>query len=112
MNELLAKNLKFLRKKSNLQVEDVALFLDLPAYLYVPMESNASKVSIEALEQLADLYNFEEYDLLTEDLSASGFVTNLVRYDSIHPSTLDLKEITHFHKIVKNYVKMSRIMTK
>lgn len=80
-------------------------------------------MNINALETLSDLYNVEKYDLLTADFENCDKL-QLIRFKKenresdaamMHRGGLeipasDLKEIAHFHSIVKNYEKMDRLL--
>ena len=79
-------------------------------------------MNINALETLSDLYNVKEYDLLTADFENCDKLLQLIHFKKedresdtamMHRGGLEipaseLKEITHFHKIVKNYGKIDR----
>ena len=80
-------------------------------------------MNINALETLSDLYNVEENDLLTTDFEKCNKL-QLIHFKKenresdaamMHRGGLeipasDLKEIAHFHHIVKNYKKMDKLL--
>lgn len=115
---MLKKNIEYLRKVSNLTDDDLAQFLGMSVADYLSL--TVDNVQLDTIEALSDLYGVEPYDLLTIDLSKafsedssvgeSGFVTKPVAYD-FRPTTNDLKEIAHFHCLVRNYVKMSKLLS-
>ena len=91
---------------------------------YIDCESGSAdeRIDINALETLSDLYNVKECDLLTADFEKCD-KRQFIRFKKenresdaamMHRGGLeipasDLKEIAHFHRIVKNYEKMDML---
>ena len=118
---MLTKNLKFLREESGLSTKTIAELIGVTEDTYIDYESGSAdeRMSINALETLSDLYNVEEYDLLTanfEKCDKRQFIrfkkenresdTAMMHRGGLEIPARDLKEIAHFHRIVKNYRKM------
>ena len=122
---MLTKNLKFLREESGLSTKTIAELIDVTEDTYIDYESGSAdeRININAIETLSDLYNVKEYDLLTADFEKCDKL-QLIRFKKenresdaamMHRGGLeipasDLKEITHFHRIVKNYEKMDKLL--
>ena len=122
---MLTKNLKFLREESGLSTKTIAELIGVTEDTYIDYESGSAdeRININAIETLSDLYNVEEYDLLTADFEKCDKL-QLIRFKKenresnaammhrggLEMPTSDLKEIAHFHKIVKNYEKMDKLL--
>ena len=122
---MLTKNLKYLREESGLSTKTIAELIGVTEDTYIDYESGSAdeRMNINALETLSDLYNVEEYDLLTADFEKCDKL-QLIRFKKenresdaamAHRGGLeiparDLKEIAHFHRIAKNYGKMDKLL--
>lgn len=125
MLNMLTKNLKYLREESGLSTKTIAELIGVTEETYIGYESGSvdERMNINALETLYDLYNVEECDLLTADFEKCDKL-RLIRFKKenresdaamMHRGGLEipasnLKEIAHFHRIVKNYEKMDRLL--
>ena len=69
MRNRICKRIKSLRKKNGLSQEDLAASLHMSQNAYSLLESGKTKIDIERLYQIADLYNISLYDII-EELSA------------------------------------------
>ena len=123
---MLTKNLKFLREESGLSTKTIAELIGVTEDTYIDYESGSAdeRMNINALETLSDLYNVKEYDLLTADFENCDKLLQLIHFKKenresdaamMHRGGLeipasDLKEIAHFHHIVKNYGKMDKLL--
>ena len=121
---MLTKNLKYLREESGLSTKTIAELIGVTEDTYIDYESGSADehMNINALETLSDLYNVEEYDLLTADFEKCDKL-QLIHFKKenresdaamMHRGGLeipasDLKEIAHFHRIVKNYETMDML---
>ena len=122
---MLTKNLKYLREESGLSTKTIAELIGVTEDSYINYESGSAdeRMSINALETLSDLYNIEECALLTTDFEKCDKL-QLIRFKKenresdaamMHRGGLeipasDLNEIAHFHRIVKNYGKMDKLL--
>ena len=122
---MLTKNLKYLREESGLSTKTIAELIGVTEDSYINYESGSAdeRMSINALETLSDLYNIEECALLTTDFEKCDKL-QLIRFKKenresdaammhrggLEIPTSDLKEIAHFHRIVKNYGKMDKLL--
>ena len=122
---MLTNNLKYLREESGLSTKTIAELIGVTEDAYIDYESGSAgeRMSINALETLSDLYNIEECALLTTDFEKCDKL-QLIRFKKenresdaamMHRGGLeipasDLKEIAHFHRIVKNYGKKDKLL--
>ena len=122
---MLTKNLKYLREESGLSTKTIAELIGVTEDAYIDYESGSAdeRININAIETLSDLYNVKECDLLTTDFEKCDKL-QFIRFKKenresdaamMHRGGLeipasDLKEIAHFHRIVKNYEKMDRLL--
>ena len=125
MLNMLTKNLKYLREESGLSTKTIAELIGVTEEAYIDYESGSAdeRMSINALETLSDLYNIEECALLTADFEKRDKL-QLIRFKKENRESdaamrqrggreipaSDLKEIAHFHRIVKNYEKMDKLL--
>jgi len=108
---IVSKNIKSYRKKLHLNQEEVAQFLSIPREMISYYENGTRKIPIEKLEKLADLFGVEMIVLLEKDPDmAAADLALAFRSDGLDPD--DLKEISEFQKIVKNYLLMKQILNK
>ena len=101
----ISKNLEALRKRLNLSQTTVADYLGVSHTIISNYETSKYPPTHEHLTKLAALYDVEIADLFEED--ATRKVVNLAfafRADSIEAE--DLRSITRFKLIVKNYLKL------
>lgn len=101
----ISKNLEALRKRLNLNQTTVADYLGVTHTVVSNYETGKYNPTHEHLTKLAALFDVEIADLLEHD--AAQKVVNLAfafRADSIDIE--DLKSITKFKQIVKNYLKL------
>lgn len=93
--------LKKLRQEARYTEQQVADYLTvtLPEYLSYE-ERDVNSLSWEYLEKLAALYHVEEYDILTETAVSHVLCRTPAQETELIP----------FFTLVKNYLKMSRIL--
>ena len=89
-----------LRKESGFTAAQVAEYLGITEQEYLQMESDVTVIPLTYLERLADLYHVAEYDVLT------GTATS----QTVTKSPAEEKNLIPFFKIVKSYMKMTRLL--
>ena len=115
-----------MREESGLSTKTIAELIGVTEDAYIDYESGSAderRMSINALETLSDLYNVEEYDLLTanfEKCDKRQFIrfkkenresdAAMMHRGGLEIPASDLKEIAHFHRIVKNYGKIDKLL--
>lgn len=109
-NTSIAFNILNLRKRLGFSQEQVAAYLGMPNHTMVSYyETGKREIPLDVLEKLADLYRVELYDLMEEDI-ASQAVTMAFAYRADEFEAQDLIAISNFNKVVKNYLKMKRLV--
>lgn len=106
--QTIAKNIKFIRDENHFSTENVAAFLGVDNTRYLEYESGARELSLDEMENLSDLYGCDGYLFYEENIDmVKQQISEIPTPPDLHPS--DMKEIAHFKKIVKAYLKMKRI---
>lgn len=105
-NEIIGKNIKSYREKSNLTQSQVADYLGISRELISLFETGQREINLKKLESLADFFGVELLDLIEEDRELV-FTDLAFRSDEI--TNDDLKQISEFKKIIRNYLKMRKI---
>ncbi len=110
-NAIIVRNIKSYREKLQLTQNQVAHCLGISRELVSLYESGKREIDVNKLESLADLFgveliNFfeEDSDLVAADLAFA--------YRSDEMTNVDLKQISEFRKIIKNYLKMRQMIDK
>lgn len=105
------RNIKAYRERLFLPQQEVADFLGVPREMISYWENGQREISLEMLEKLADLFGIELINLLEENEQMTQADLALAfRSDGLSQS--DLEQISAFHRIVKNYLKIQEIKTK
>lgn len=106
--EIIAKNIRFMREANHFPIENVATFLGVDNSTYLEYESGTKDLSLDEMENLSDLYGCDGYLMYEENLDVvKQQISEIPTPPNLCPS--DMKEIAHFKKIVKAYLKMKRI---
>ena len=107
----LGNNLRDLRIYGNLCIVYISRFVGVSYQHYRKLERGLVEITVEQLEKLSDLYNVEPYDLLTTPgILHRNDVPFLKLPRKI--SEKDLEEIAKFNRIVRNYIKMNKLLDK
>jgi transcriptional regulator with XRE-family HTH domain len=105
---ILSKNLQEFRKKLGLTQDQIATFLEVDRSLIAHYENGSREVSYPHLKKLSHLFNVEVEDLLEVD-SAKREANFAFAFRSEGLDSTDLKSISEFQRVVRNYLEMSRI---
>jgi len=106
---IIGKNLQDYREKNHYNQDQIAEYLGIDRSVISRYEKGEREISLLFLNKLCDLYGIELEDLLEPD--AASKTANLAfafRIDSQNQQ--DLTSIAQFQKIVKNYLKMKKIL--
>ena len=101
-------NIKAIRKKLGYTQETVADVLGIARPTYTEYETKDIDIPFNTLEKLSDFFGvelasfFAENDNQLKDALVCAFRTDCISIE-------DLRKITKFKSIVKNYIKMQRI---
>lgn len=108
-NEIIGRNLKALREANGYTQEQLANFLGVKRTAYKNYELGDREAPIALLERCAELLGCE-LDLLFEENvnDVKDMLVCAFRADSLCDS--DLNEIANFKKIVRNYIKMEKLL--
>lgn len=109
--EIVARNLKSLREANGFTQERLANYLGIGRSAYSNYELGDREIPLNIMESLANLYGCdlialyeESEDVLNSTLATAFRVDNL--------SDEDLKQIAIFKNVVKNYLKMDKLLAK
>lgn len=105
---IIGKNIKSYREKLHLTQDQVAHCLGISREMISYYESGSRDIDLSKLELLADLFGTELISLLEENGDLSE-VDLAFAYRADEFKTDDLRQINHFRKIIKNYLKMRQL---
>jgi transcriptional regulator with XRE-family HTH domain len=101
--------LKAYRENFGLSQDQIAEMLAIDRSTVSKYESGDREISVIHLNKLADLYGIEMEDFFTEEDSfQNASMSFAFRRDGLDSG--DLNSIASFQKVVKNYLKMERIL--
>ena len=109
--EIGARNLKSLREANGFTQERLANYLGIGRSAYSNYELGDREIPLNIMESLANLYGCDLFALYeeSEDVLNSTLATAF-RVDNL--SDEDLKQIAIFKNVVKNYLKMDKLLAK
>lgn len=96
-----AKRLKQLRRLSKWSTSDIAFYLDIDEQKYLDWENSITFPNCLLITKLSELFMVEEYDFFTNK-KVTPMKKNMGRND--------MKQIAHFYKVVRNYIKMTEVL--
>lgn len=105
MKTVESKNLKLFRESLNFTQERVASYLGIDRGAYANYESGNREMPYQLMEKVCELYGiglislYEEDEQKVKDELVCAFRTDNLSND-------DLREISNFKKIVRNYLKL------
>lgn len=108
---IIGKNLAKLRGANKLTQQQVADCLAITRSAYSNYEEGTREAPMDVLVEAADLFGCEVHLLLerNEDV-VDNMLVCAFRVEEL--SVADLHEISNFKKIVKNYIKIKRLLEK
>lgn len=105
----IAENIRSLRERTGFSQQQVADYLGITHHTTISYyETGKREIPMELLEKLADLFRVDLYDLLEEDATAQT-VNIAFAYRAEDLDAKDVKAISQFNKLVKNYLKIKRL---
>ena len=106
--EAIGANVKRYRESLGYTQNQVAEFLETSREQVSYWENGSRVLSLEHLERICDLFGIDLENLLEEDPDVqSANIAVAFRVNDLERE--DLKEISSFNRIAKNYLKMMRI---
>ena len=110
-NAIIGRNVKAYREKLHYTQDAIANFLGVKRELISYYENGKREIDLVKLEKLADLYNIELQDLLSED-SAINNLDFAIAFRTVGLEESDLEKISEFQRIIKNFTKMKALSMK
>jgi len=111
MENIIGRNIKFLRETNNFTQDAVAKYLGINRSTYSNYELGLREIplDLDILEKLSDLFGCEMYMFFEEDKYVfEQMLTCAFRVEGI--SEDDMREIAYFKGIVKSYLKMDKLL--
>ncbi|MDR2858991.1 MAG: helix-turn-helix domain-containing protein [Mediterranea sp.] len=105
MNTIVGKNLELFRNVSGYQQNEVAKYLNVEQGIYTDYENGNNEMPYDLLVRVTELYGIALSSFFEKN--PSDIENNLVcsfRIDEV--GIEDIKEISHFKNVVRNYLKM------
>jgi transcriptional regulator with XRE-family HTH domain len=110
-NAMIGRNVKAYRGKLHYTQDAIANFLGVQREVISYYENGKREIDLIKLEKLADLFNVELQDLISEDLIIKELDFAIAfRTEGLDES--DLTQFSEFQKIIKNFMKMQAILKK
>lgn len=111
MKKIIGSNLKALRERTGDTMEQVARMVGIERSAYANYESGMREMPLRLLEKAADYFGVELAMLFENDNRAvENMLLTAFRVDDLDDN--DVKEVMHFKRIVKNYLKMEKLLSK
>lgn len=110
-NTIIGGNVKAYRDKLHYTQDAIANFLGVKREVISYYENGKREIDLIKLEKLADLFNVELQDLLSED-SAVKELDIAIAFRSEELEESDLVRISEFQRIIKNFTKMQALALK
>ena len=110
MKELIAQNLKKFREASGCTQEIVADLLGIGRSAYSNYELGVREMPLNYLEKVADFFGCELSTMFNEQATEEDLIICAFRIDDI--SAEDAEQIAQFKGLVKDYLKMQKILNK
>jgi len=110
IGQIIGRNLKEYRIRKGYSQDHIAKFIGIDRSNISYYENAEREVPFVILDKLADLYAIELDDLLEEDSTFK--IANMAfafRAEGLQEE--DLKSISEFHKVVKCYINMKKILS-
>lgn len=108
--EHIGRNIRLLREARGLSQDQVSFYLDISRVQLSYYENYSRKEvpSVSLLTKLSDLFCVELKTLLEKDFDMAK-INSSFAFRSSEMSDTDLRAVTGFHELVKNYVKMKKM---
>jgi transcriptional regulator with XRE-family HTH domain len=107
-DNIIGTNIKSFRDRRGIRQEDLAQFLRVKREVVSYYETGARDVPIDNLNKIADLFGIDLATLLEEDIDIQK-VDVAFAFRTSEFSAEDMKVISEFGKIVKNYIKINKL---
>ncbi|WP_051210963.1 helix-turn-helix domain-containing protein [Runella zeae] len=101
---IIGKNIRLLRERLGLSQEALADYLKVSHVTISYYETGQRTIPSRNLLKISELFGIDAYKLSLEDIQIEENITFTFRTNKL--STESLEQITAFHKVIKNYLKM------
>ena len=109
LQNIIGANLQAFRTRLGLTQDQIAEFLEVDRSLIAHYEKGTREVTYVHLKKLSNLFNIEVEDLLEEN-SALRELNFAFAFRADGLDTTDLKSISEFQRVVKNYLEMETLL--
>ncbi|MBO5086837.1 MAG: helix-turn-helix transcriptional regulator [Paludibacteraceae bacterium] len=110
MKEIIAQNLKRFREASGCTQDVIASLLGIGRSAYSNYELGEREMPLNHLEKVADFFGCELSAMFNEQASEEDLIICAFRINDI--SQEDAEQIAQFKGLVKNYLKMQKLLNK
>ena len=108
---MVGRNLKLLREANNFTQQQMASFLGINRSPYANYEAEERETHLEILEKAADILGAELSVFFEEDINTvKSMLICAFRAEDL--SKEDMEEVAAFKNLVKNYLKINRLLEK
>ena len=108
---MVGRNLKLLREANNFTQQQMASFLGINRSTYDNYEAEERETPLEILEKAADILGAELSVFFEEDINTvKSMLICAFRAEDL--SKEDMEEVAAFKNLVKNYLKINRLLEK
>ncbi|MDD7456450.1 MAG: helix-turn-helix transcriptional regulator [Bacteroidales bacterium] len=109
MDNYVNRNIRRLRESNNLTQQQVSDYLGIGRSAYANYESGERGLPLDIAEKIADLFGCDLNLLYENDANVvDEMLTCSFRIDNINKE--DLQQIARFKSIVRDYLKMNRLL--
>ncbi|WP_339877471.1 helix-turn-helix transcriptional regulator [uncultured Algoriphagus sp.] len=108
LQNIIGSNLLGFRSRLGLTQDQIAEFLEVDRSLIAHYEKGTREVSYVQLKKLSNLFNIDVEDLLEEN-SALRELNFAFAFRADGLEATDLKSISEFQRVVRNYIEMSKM---
>jgi len=106
---MVGRNIKILREANGFTQEQMSQYLGVQRSAYANYEACKREMPIDAMEKAADLFGCDLSLFYEEDpAKVKNALAYAFRVENL--SINDMQEIAHFKKVVKNYLKISKML--
>lgn len=106
---MLGKNIKLYREANSFTQQDLADYLSIPREMISYFENDQRTPSAELLLKISDIFGLE-LDELLEESPKKARENVVLAFRSEEIGVENLKEIAQVKRIIKNYLKMERLI--
>jgi transcriptional regulator with XRE-family HTH domain len=108
-NKIIGGNIKLFREKLGISQEELGGYLGVTHAAISKYESGGLNIPSSVIDKTSKLFGIDEYDLYEDNVEQQqASVAFAFRAEFL--TAEDLNQIATFHKIVRNYLKMQKVL--